>query len=818
MAAPILPRAQAPLAGKEPPNPAWYDFFRQLLTFANESGLLDPGVIADLEARLAALEDSGGGSIVGPSSVQVLGTLDDGGVTIRLLNDLNSPGNTYYYGTGPEGAKGWASIASTVLGDDSIIQTTGADGISTYNLDGDVLAPGFGYSYATSLLTGAKGWYLPALFESTGVLMGGALSINGSDNTKFDVANAVVGSTDYITSAVNPPRQIEVYAATTLNAVPDLSVIATYVGIEMPAGTLVTQSSPFTATQSRTIAQLGAVISNGTNLIAVNNLPSVMRAGINQIHDLMVAIGAMNRSGNVVSANGAGLDISKSAGTVFKQGANFVTNPDDPHNLDLAALTGPSFNYRLSDGTQFAGTTLVDPSNYESPLGTLTAVGAANRFTIQRFTVFTSNLVRVQYGQFVYNTMAEAEASLATEAFVTEGNIAENGILLCFLIVQDGATDLSNPSEAKFIPASKFGGPVGSGGTSITNTDALPEGSVNLYFTDTRARAAVITASITNGDTTHSPSGDAVFDALALKQPLDGTLTALAATAWALNALPIGTGADTLSQVTFAANTFPARASTGNLVAKAITDQGLTLLGTTTTTSLPEGINLYFTDTRARTAVITSSITNGDTTHSPSGDAVFDALALKEGAITSGTTAQFWRGDKTFSDTLAGNLTLQSGPDGATIGGLIVPGVTSGSATVGTSSVGRLSISNTQQTATLIDIDPQPADGTSTGRFRYFRNTDTTGAVSFDVHIGSNSSTMNHRFAGKVENSFICGASGSLGIFGSGSFGGGVKVMFIANATTVPTSNPAGGGILYVEGGDLKYRGSSGTVTTIALA
>jgi hypothetical protein len=52
----------------------------------------------------------------------------------------------------------------------------------------------------------------------------------------------------------------------------------------------------------------------------------------------------------------------------------------------------------------------------------------------------------------------------------------------------------------------------------------------------------------------------------------------------------------------------------------------------------------------------------------------------------------------------------------------------------------------------------------------------------------------------------------------SSQTGGGVKVIGISNATTVPTSNPTDGGILYVEGGALKFRGSSGTVTTIAPA
>jgi hypothetical protein len=50
------------------------------------------------------------------------------------------------------------------------------------------------------------------------------------------------------------------------------------------------------------------------------------------------------------------------------------------------------------------------------------------------------------------------------------------------------------------------------------------------------------------------------------------------------------------------------------------------------------------------------------------------------------------------------------------------------------------------------------------------------------------------------------------------SFGGGVGVIGITSATTVPTTNPTGGGILYVDAGALKYRGSSGTVTTLGPA
>lgn len=59
---------------------------------------------------------------------------------------------------------------------------------------------------------------------------------------------------------------------------------------------------------------------------------------------------------------------------------------------------------------------------------------------------------------------------------------------------------------------------------------------------------------------------------------------------------------------------------------------------------------------------------------------------------------------------------------------------------------------------------------------------------------------------------------GNVGINTTTQFGSGASVIGIANATTVPTVNPTGGGVLYVEAGALKYRGSSGTVTTIANA
>jgi len=61
-------------------------------------------------------------------------------------------------------------------------------------------------------------------------------------------------------------------------------------------------------------------------------------------------------------------------------------------------------------------------------------------------------------------------------------------------------------------------------------------------------------------------------------------------------------------------------------------------------------------------------------------------------------------------------------------------------------------------------------------------------------------------------------AGGNIGFRTRSQFAAGQGVIAIANATLAPSENPADGGILWVEDGALKYRGSNGTVTVIAPA
>jgi hypothetical protein len=78
-------------------------------------------------------------------------------------------------------------------------------------------------------------------------------------------------------------------------------------------------------------------------------------------------------------------------------------------------------------------------------------------------------------------------------------------------------------------------------------------------------------------------------------------------------------------------------------------------------------------------------------------------------------------------------------------------------------------------------------------------------------------STSNLCFAVSDSVKMRIDSSGNVGI-GVSAFGtSAAKVLGLADATA-PSTSPAGMGQLYVEAGALKYRGSSGTVTTIANA
>ena len=89
----LLPRANAPIAGTLAPTREYYDFLRELIALAGQQ-TTDSESIADLEARVAALENAEGAApadIIGLGSVLVTGSLAAGQVFISLIGEEAKP-------------------------------------------------------------------------------------------------------------------------------------------------------------------------------------------------------------------------------------------------------------------------------------------------------------------------------------------------------------------------------------------------------------------------------------------------------------------------------------------------------------------------------------------------------------------------------------------------------------------------------------------------------------------------------------------------------------------------------------------------------
>ena len=278
-----------------------------------------------------------------------------------------------------------------------------------------------------------------------GVVSGCLVSIN-TDTTKIDIASGVVHFDNTLNKTFTGATGIAITGITTSNI--------TYIALDSDLN-VIQSTTPFTPSQRRTYAILGAAIhSNRTAVNAINNLPDVAIASAAQLDDLMEGIKNFNFSGNEFSANGDNLYINKTAGYLFKKGSNFHTDNNNPHIKEMPELIAPStIRYRLSDGTEYSETQEVS-LYYESTPGVRTTLGM-NKYSIQRIVLFSSNLIRIQYGAASYNKLSDALAAIQSEDFTMEENMRDNGLLRCMLIVKGGMTSCQD--DAIFIHTNRFG-------------------------------------------------------------------------------------------------------------------------------------------------------------------------------------------------------------------------------------------------------------------------------------------------------------------------------------------------------------------------
>jgi len=338
--------------------------------------------------------------------------------------------------------------------------------------------------------------------ENSGLIDGAFMTVNGGDNTRFDITEGNGHILDFKTSPNSPTKIIVTIPSDTAVVVTNIGTQSqTYILVDN-AGSLVQQGIPPTSSQLRTHIYLGKINHALGFIASIVNAPSL--ATVNSgVEDLMLeAIGVINATPIVIVPGGANLNIDHNAGILWQLGVNFNVDKNTPHSLSVSAFDSSvtPFNYVTSDLQIGAPTNNIIPGSYESPLGTITPVGS-NDWSNQRIYITLTGNVLAMYGQTTYNSKALAIEGLQSETHVLP-SILTNGeaILVSIITVRENATDLSVSTQAIISQASKFGefakGGVFTGGDMFTSTydpggvssnifdiDNYSDGSVNKFLT-----------------------------------------------------------------------------------------------------------------------------------------------------------------------------------------------------------------------------------------------------------------------------------------------------------------------------------------------
>ena len=201
------------------------------------------------------------------------------------------------------------------------------------------------------------------------------------------------------------------------------------------------------------------------------------------------------------------------------------------------------------------------------------------------------------------------------------------------------------------------------------------------------------------------------------------------------------------------------------------------------------------------------------------------------GSVNSSSTFYTSGSIYSGSQSLNGRMAVDLVNDGGTVIGLVVQGSNPQSVNLqewrksdstvlaSVSATGALSAAGITSTGAISAGSNSISGGTISGSTSI-----SGGSVSGTVFTASsylnlnNSATTGIQQSGTYRITFansIIGFGPTPGATGSGASG---TLLYINQLTTAPTGNPGTGGYLYVQAGALKYKGSTGTVTTIANA
>ncbi len=346
---------------------------------------------------------------------------------------------------------------------------------------------------------------------TNGVLTGGLVTINGGDNTTFDVAAGVAIVVDWTTPSA-PVRTIVNFGPFTAESIPDINQGFTTILVDA-AGALIKNSGVLETPQQRRIAApLQGVQHQGPTIEFVSTDRTPAFDVIQALIDYVFGLGPIN-AGNLYEAAASNLTLAKTSGTTTIPFLNQTVDAQDPTRksnpvVPSAALVPYEFR-DFPTGFQFDLTqTTVDPDRWDDGSGTRATV-QNNKWTVQRcLFAGRTDLIGLIYGQAEYNSAAEAEAAIFTENPVINPGATATTVFTTALVIKKGATDLSNPADAIFIEinTATTGGTGGGPATWLSLLDTTTASYVGLAGFSTQVTAGESGLELVENPTAHNTS------------------------------------------------------------------------------------------------------------------------------------------------------------------------------------------------------------------------------------------------------------------------------------------------------------------------
>jgi uncharacterized delta-60 repeat protein len=550
------------------------------------------------------------------------------------------------------------------------------------------------------------------------------------------------------------------------------------------ASTLVQQTTYPTPQERREKIFLGKVVHpTRTSITSLNQTVDFDVSPMAALRDLWTPLKLINQ-GVIVSYYSAGtMSIQTSAGTLWGNGIGWTTNQQNPDSISISGTSPTTFQYRSRFGpitgstglpaAPTGNTTTIDSHHYDLN-GSIVAVGANNRATNQRIYLFPTGLIRIQYGQFSYSSMANAIAGIDSEIFVEYGNNRDNGILIGILTVREDASDLSLTTDAQFRFVSKFGELLaGAGGISTTTLQQAYDNSVAPEILTNSTLGAL---HIKNG-TGNADNVSTIFETI----NASGTSTAFMRADGAISGTSIyGTG---LTATTISATTYY------NLPTDIRTTGGTYSNNTFTFTNNTGGTYSVFFNTLTGLTVnggltITGNTSAQGLTATTISATTYQNLPSFNYVRITGTT-QFSAGTNNYLNFSGVNITITSGSNNTLIfsagtgGSGGVTSLTASDGISGNTTTGAVSIVNTDK-------------GSSQN---IFKNIKINGTTQFSA--GSNSSDLN--FSGvnititsAATNTLLFSASTSSSSFTGGTVAGATTFTNGLSANTISATTITG--------------------------